>query len=73
MRPGGELHLVWEPPAGAGAARIAKAVGAALDTAGFNVTIATATLAAPPGTEPSTIVDVSGSTGSRRGQRRRKT
>lgn len=73
LRPGGELHLVWEPPAGAGAARIAKAVGAAMDTAGFTVTIATATLAAPPGAEPSNIVDVSGSTGSRRGQRRRKT
>ena len=55
LRPGGALHLVWEPRDEAGVTRIATTVGAALDAAGFAVTIATATTRTGNG-----VVDVTG-------------
>lgn len=55
LRPGAALHLVWEPPDEAEVARIGSTVGAALDAAGFGVTIATATLGSQQA-----VVDVTG-------------
>ncbi|MEV0395412.1 SAM-dependent methyltransferase [Polymorphospora rubra] len=43
LRPGGRLHLVWEPPGGGKATQIADTVGGLLSDNGFEVNVGTGT------------------------------